>query len=112
MTSKMVTHKDSALSMKNKFTIVTQECFRMLLNTSESVDDEIKTEILNDFMKELKHSGYNEKDRETILVGGIKTYSNLKLLEKKGKRPFYRPRSFEKEKREREKVEKPRNWFK
>ena len=67
---------------------------------------------MNEFMKELKYSGYSEKDRETILIGGINTYTNLKTKERNGERPFYRPRNFKREERESKKVDKPRNWFK
>ena len=37
------------------------------------------------------NSGYNERERETILKGGIQTCVNLKNKEKTGVRPFYRP---------------------
>ena len=78
MATSLVTHKESALSNQTKFTILTQECFRRLHNTSDSVDITTKVTILNDYMRDLKHSGYNEKDREVILSGGVKTFSKLK----------------------------------
>ena len=71
-------------------TILTQECFRRLHNTSESVSNEVKEDILNEYMVDLKLSGYNEKERHNILKGGINTYSKLKVKEKVGKRSFYR----------------------
>ena len=55
ITNNMLTHKDSALSMKSKFTIQTQECFRRLHNTSEFISNEMKVEILNELMRELKY---------------------------------------------------------
>ena len=69
-------------------TILTQECFRRLQNTSETTKDDTKICILNEFMIDLKLSGYDEKDRENILKGGINTYSKLKLKEQQGKRSF------------------------
>ena len=71
--NRLGTLKDSAYSMKNKITILTQECFRRLHNTSESMDDKINGDILSGYMVDLKPSGYNEKERETIFKGGIQT---------------------------------------
>ena len=76
------------------------------------ISNEIKVEILNEFMRELKYSGYSEKDREKILIGGINTYSKLKNKENNGERPFYRPKSFQREERRCRKLDKPRNWYK
>ena len=76
--------------------ILTQECFRRLHNTSEFVEPEIKEGILNEFMEDLKLSGYNEKDRENILKVGINTFSKLKLKEVNKVKPFYRTREEQK----------------
>ena len=46
MKTKKVISKLSALSMKDKMTILTQEAFRRLHNTKEDVDEEVKTEII------------------------------------------------------------------
>ena len=97
MASCLLTHKESALSNKAKFTILTQECFRRVHNTSDHVDVNTKVKILNEYMRNLKASGYNEKERENILLGGIMTFSKLKQKEREGLRPFYRPPGFEKE---------------
>ena len=81
MTNPLVTLKSSALPMHQKFTILTQQCFSRLHNTSVDVEEQVKVEILNDFMKELKASGYTEKDRENILMGAVNTFKNLKSKE-------------------------------
>ena len=84
MASNLVTHKESALSMQSKFTILTQECFRRLHNTSDFLDLTTKVTILDEYMYDLKKSGYNEKDRKVILLGGVKTFSNLKRKREDG----------------------------
>ena len=96
--------KNSALSIKNKMTILAQECFKRLHNTSELVEDSVKADILNEFMVDLQLSGYNEKEREDILLGGFNTYSNLKAKEIKGIRPFYRSREEQNSENKNEKV--------
>ena len=106
-----VTLKSTAMTMKQKFNILTQQCFFRLHNTSEEADIATKVEILNDFMEDLLISGYGEYDRKTILNGGINTYKNLKEKERRGIRPFYRPNTFQKKLRKIQKSEKKNNWF-
>ena len=110
--SKLLTHGNSAMSMNKKMEIVTQECFKRLHNTSDLMDSETKICLLTEFMRDLKSSGYNESERETVLEGGIKTYANLKSKAEKGIRPFFRSNSYEKEKRMKEKKDKRDNWYK
>ena len=74
MATNILTHKDSALSNKTKFTILTQECLRRMHNTSENVDKTTKVDILYEFMKDLKIFGYDENERLNILRGGIKFF--------------------------------------
>ena len=52
-------------------------------------DNELKN-VLDEFMVDLKISGYDEKDRFEVLKGGVNTYQKLKRKESKGIRPFYR----------------------
>ena len=111
ISSDFVTLKSAAMTMKQKFNILTQQCFFRLHNTIEDADVETKVEILNEFMKDLFISGYDEKDRKTILIGGINTYKNLKEKESQGIRPFYRPNTFDKKLRKLQKREKKINWF-
>ena len=79
---------------QQRMQILTQECFRRLHNTSDDTPDEIRNEILNNFMKDLKQSGYNENDRLNVLKGGFKTFENLKTKERNRIRPFYRSNLF------------------
>ena len=110
--SNLVTLRSAAFPKKQKLTNLTQQCFTRLHNTSEKADDEVKISILNDFMYELKSSGYSETERLTILEGGINTYKNLKLKELQGLRPFYRPNEFQREIRKKAKDRKKTDWFK
>ena len=107
----LVTMKSSALSMNQKMTILTQQGFTVLHNTSEDIDDDVKLKHLNDFMQRLRISGYTESDRQNILNGTIKTYINLKQKEYTGIRPFYRSKSFNKKERTLLKSNKKKTWF-
>ena len=112
ISSDLVTLKSAAMTMNQKFNILTQQCFFRLHNTIQEADEDIKVEILNEFMKDLQLSGYNEKEREKILDGGLKTFQNLKEKEQLGLRPFYRPSGFNKKLRKIQKHNKKTTWFK
>ena len=67
MANKTVMHKQSANSIKQKMSSLTQQCFMRIHNCSDNVKVSEKAKILTDFMIELKCSGYNEEDRVKIL---------------------------------------------
>ena len=71
-------------------------------------DSPLKSDVLNMQIEgiRLQVSGYNEADRFRILKGGFRTFEKLKEKEKKGERPFFRPASFEKIKRKKDKLYK------
>ena len=50
MTNKLLTMKKSAMSMTAKMNTLTQQCFRILHNTSHSIPLEEKAKHLNEFI--------------------------------------------------------------
>ena len=104
--NRLTVMKKSAMPMNKKIRLQTQECFRRIHNTSDDIPEDKKKDILEQFMKDLRLSGYNEQERLNILKGGFKTYENIKLKEKKGLRPFYRSNQFMKEERKQLKKKK------
>ena len=103
--NRFVISKSSAMSVKKKIEILSQETFRRLHNTKQEIKWENKVSILNKFMSELKMSGYSEGDRFQILKSGIQRYNGLRKKETDGKRPFYRSRNFNTTEKRREKKE-------
>ena len=104
--NRLTVMKKSAMPMNKKIRLLTQEWFRRIHNTSDDIPEDKKKDILEQFMKDLRLSGYNERERLNILKGGFKTYENIKLKEKKGLRPFYRSNQFMKEERKQLKKKK------
>ena len=92
MANRLVTHKTSAMSMQQKIHILTQQCFSRLHNTSENIPEGRKISHLDEFMRDLKMSGYSENDRMNILQSAICTHLKLKYKAKEGIRPYYRPK--------------------
>ena len=109
MRSNLVIGKNSALPMMMKMKTLTQETFRRIHNTRESLREEYLPEILSKYSQKLKDSGYSEEDRLSIIEGGFKTHENILKLEAAGKRDYYRTP----ENREKERNGKNRNeWYK
>ena len=109
--SKLVISKTSALPKSMKMKSLTQEVFRRLHNTKESIMKNYSNDILNNFMQKLKSSQYTENERLLILKGGLNTYENIRKLENEGKRMFFRPRETRSLERK-QKKEKMVEWFK
>ena len=101
----------SAMSTRVKMETTSNEVFRRIYNTDRKVDNEVKVEILNRYMVKMKMSGYNQSQRLQALLGGIRRYRKLELMERKGTRPLYR--NYEKDwaERRRNKWEGRTNWF-
>ena len=55
--------------------------------------------LIDDFMVEMKNSGWNERERLSVLMAGVRTHEKLKEKEFRGIRPFFRKNSLKKKKR-------------
>ena len=102
---------DSALSLSQKRTILTQECLRRLRNTNVQLGPEIQRKHLNNFMLKLKNSGYNQKFRTEILDSALNAFQKMLEADKSGLRPMYRSRDWNKEERQKLKSKKKCNWW-
>ena len=109
--SKFVMSKGSAMPLRKKMETLSQEVFRRLHNTKHKIEWEKKATILEKFMTELKMSGYSEMDRYQVLQSGIRRYNSLRKQEEEGRRPFFRKRSFQRNKRNDDKRMKKSSWF-
>ena len=67
----------SALSWMQKRTILTQEAFRTIRNTSPSLGDQAINNFLSDSMLKIKESGYNAKFRKEIILSAKNSYKFL-----------------------------------
>ncbi len=112
ISSKYVIHAKSAMPMKSKLTILTQEIIRILTHCSPFTPWEGMCEHVNKFMMKLQFSGYNKKFRYHVADSGIKAFKHLIVQATEGVRPVNRPRDWSKEEREKEKKEKKTRWYK
>ena len=109
MANKFVIRSDAAMAMKNKRTILTQMCLRVLLNNSEYLKEEEKKRTVEFFMKRLQASGYSEEFRYEILKSAV---SADEKISNDPTRPKYRSKEMNTPKARNERSKKKRNWFK
>ena len=98
--NKKVILANSAISWNSKREILTQDCLRRLRNTKIELGEETRIKHLNEFMIKLKDSGYNRKFRIEILDSALHAFNKMVEEDKKGTKPLYRKRSWNKEERE------------
>ena len=74
MNSKFCILEKSAMAYESKLSILSNEVVRRLLNTSETVPQDRKDSILNDFVFKMLRSGYSVSQCRDILISGIRFY--------------------------------------
>jgi hypothetical protein len=67
---------------------------------------------LNNFMRKMQYSGYDQAFRYTVTQSAINAYQTIRDKEEKGLRPMHRPKTWKRAERIREKEEKKKSWYK
>ena len=106
-----VTLANSALSLKSKRTILTQECLRRLRNTKVELGEMVQKKYLNESMIKLKNSGYNKKFRIEVANSTLNAFEKILEDDKNEIKPLYRARSWNYEERNKAKLMKKQNWW-
>ena len=112
VSTRLVMHAQSAFSWKDKRTIITQLCLRVLLNCSPQLPQQRVAEHLTYFSKRMQASGYEKRFRYEVIKSAMNAYDNIKKLEDQGRKPMYRKREYERAERRRQKERKEEGWFK
>ena len=112
VSSKLVMDATSALNMKTKRTILTQQCLKVILNCSPYLEWNIVAIHLTLFMLRLQASGYEKGMRFQILKSATDAYQKIKMMTSSGERPFYRSKEWKKTERRNEKERKRKSWYK
>ena len=73
MPSRLVIHRQSAISLKSKRTIITQQCLRVMLNCSELLDDEVRNRHGTYFMVQMQASGDDKQFRLEVWIRRMDT---------------------------------------
>ena len=111
ISSKWMIHAEAALAMQTKRTILTQQLLRVLLNCSQDLPWEHKTEKANKMMMKLQYSGYGQEFRHDVAKSAISAFNKIVEEEEDGIRPMFRPRGFEATERKEAKARKKKEWY-
>ena len=109
---KAVIDRRSAMPLKDKRTVLTQDILRIVLRCSPLLPWEKVVEHIEVYMLRLQFSGYDQKFREEVLRSALQAHENIKKAVDKGKRPLYRSKMWRKNERAREKRGKKTSWYK
>ena len=110
MSSRLVIHRQSAISLKSKRTILTQQCLRVMLNCSELLKEEVRNKHVSYFMARMQASGYDKQFRLEVSKSARNGYEKIKERENNGG-SMHRSRNWKRTERRKEKEEKGKNWF-
>ena len=101
----------SALSRKVKRSTLTNEAMRRLLCCSSNLDKEEMVEVMEEFARTMRRSGYEERFRHEVITDAMRGYQKLVREEEQGGRPLDRPREYREEERRRRKEEKRERFY-
>jgi hypothetical protein len=111
MSCKSILNSKSAHPANCKKGVHTQEVLRRILNCSQKLDWEKETvPFVNDYMMRMKEAGYKEGYRKSILTNALNIYEKKRKDEEDGKRPIFRPKTWKKEERTKDKMMKKKTW--
>jgi hypothetical protein len=102
----------SAIPCKVKITTNVCHVTRRLFNTSLTVPWVDKCKILDRFMLDMYHSGYNEKDRLKVIQESLVRFQKILDTQAQGGRPLHRDRKYKEMERYWDKKIKKKCWFK
>ena len=84
---------------------------RRLRNTKRDLPWDVKSEILSEFSHKMKLSGYREKFRLEVIQAAVRGYRRQCVQADKGGTPLHRPRSYQREERQRKRLLSRTTWF-
>ena len=111
MASKAVIDARSAMPLKTKRTILTQEVIRILRNCSRRLPWTVVSGHVTDFSARMQYSGHTHEMRSQVVKSALHAYDVMLRKDREGIEPLYRPREWKKEERIRDKRKKKREWF-
>merc|ERR1712015_393311 len=101
----------SAIPDKMKRSALTNEAVRRLQCCSPNLEKRKKEEIMEDFARMLRRSGYSERFRHEVISDAVRGFEKREEEEKRGGRPVDRPRRYEESERRKRKENKRERFY-
>ena len=99
VSTKSTVHYRSAMAMKQKRSILTQELLTIMINCSPLLNETKRKEHVNEYIKRLQFSGYNKEFRYDVYNAANKAYQKKVEESRAGIRPLHRPKSWRRDER-------------
>ena len=112
MAKKTVIMMSSALGENVKVAALTQEVVRLSKNTSELVDIETRSQMVDNFYERLQLSGYGHEQSVRIITSGLKGYERVRKNAKESGNNINRSEEEGRGERLNKKLLGKTNWFK
>ena len=110
--SKSTVHARSAMSWKDKRTIITQEILRILLRCSPDLPWKQTIMHIEKYMERLQFSGYSKRFRKEVWRSAMKAYREIRKKDARKEKPIYRKKTWRRNEREKDKRTKKTGWYK
>ena len=94
----------SAMPSKVSLTTLTKQAWRIMKNTSPALPEEEKTQLLSEFLRRMRASGYGVRYRLKIISSAMTAFDRMKEEQEDGGRQLNRPRSYQRETRRKKKL--------
>ena len=88
VSSKIIIHRNSAMSLSSMRTILRQQCLRIMLNCNTHIGWEKISEHLSFYTARMQVSGYDHSLRLEIVKSAIGAYNKMKEADEKQERPL------------------------
>ena len=111
VSSKAVIDSRSAMPVKDKRTVLSQDLLRVLLRCSPELTWEEKKKHIDEYVLRMQYSGYSEEFRKDIVRSAISAYEKIKGKVERGERPLYRSKKWKQKERRKEKRNKKDDWY-
>ena len=109
---KFVIPSQSAHSKQMKMSVLVEEGVRRMRNNSRGLDWHVRKEVMEEWARKLRRSGYPCTVRHQVIKEAVEKYERMCKVEDDGGRPVHRAREWQQMARRLEKELKPANWHK
>ena len=111
MANKFTMMAHSAVSDKVKRSTMTNDALRRLLCCSPNLDDTTKKEVMEEYARTLRRSGYPERFRHEVISDAVRGHNKMIQAETEGGRPVDRPREYQEKERKKVKADKRERYY-
>ena len=112
MSSRLVIHKDSAISFNAKMNILVNDLVRIMKSISPHVSEEERRGHVQYYMNRLQISGYGKEERIKVYKKSKKIFQEIQKKSETDQIPMYRSKFWNLERRHKEKEQQKKTWFK